>query len=140
VTRQRPRPPGRDEPGAAAASATPRLLLVVGDDRPVRAALAALPGLARARVLAAADAETAAARLPEGGVDLVLTEVELPGRSGIWLAEWVAMHAPAVRVVLMSATLPPSGTVFPRSVLRFVRPPISRGVLLEILADAPAGP
>lgn len=138
MTPQRPRRPGLDGDDGAAASGRIRLL-VVGDDLPVRAALAALPGPARAHLLAAADAETAAARLPAGGVDVVLTDVELPGRSGIWLAEWVAAHAPAVRVVLMSATLPPSGTVFPPSVLRFVRQPIPRDVLLEILG-APAEP
>lgn len=131
-------------PGPAASDPVPAAplvrLLVVGDPGPVRAALASLPGPARVDLIAAADAEAAVERLPAGLVDVLLTDLQLPGRSGIWLAEWIAVHAPAVRVVLMSASLPPSGTVFPPSVRRFVRKPIQSDVLLAILGDAPGEP
>jgi CheY-like chemotaxis protein len=72
-----------------------------------------------------------------GGVDLVLSDVQLPGRSGLWLAEWVHAIRPALPVVLMSGTLPEGG-LLPPSVRRFFRKPIDPETLLEALASVRA--
>jgi CheY-like chemotaxis protein len=119
-------------------------LLVVDDDEPLRIALAGLLEVAGAHVLEAPDAEEAVARLSAGPVDVLLTDLQLPGGSGIWLAEWVAAHLPALPVVLMSASLPPSGTVLPAPVWHYVRKPFDPDALREILLQAsraaPPGP
>jgi DNA-binding NtrC family response regulator len=70
---------------------------------------------------------------------VVLTGLRLPGPSGIWLADWCIGNLPGVPVVLLSAFLPPSGTILPESVRHFVRRPFDPGALLAIVARA-AGP
>jgi CheY-like chemotaxis protein len=119
-------------------------LLVVDDDELLRIALASLLEVAGANVLEAPDAEEAVSCLSAGPVDLLLSDIQLPGESGIWLAEWVAAHLPALPVVLMSASLPPSGAVLPAPVRHFVRKPFDpdalRDILLQAHRAAPPGP
>ena len=119
-------------------------LLLVDDDELLRIALAGFLELAGAHVLEAPDAEEAVSCLSAGPVDVLLTDLQLPGESGIRLAEWVAAHLPALPVVLMSASLPPSGTVLPAPVRHFVRKPFDpdalRDVLLQAHRGAPPGP
>ena len=102
----------------------------------MRIALVGLLQAAGARVTAAADAPAAIECLAISPVDLVLADFDLPGGSGIGVAEWVSAHAPALPVVLMSATLPESGTVFPASVRRFVRKPFDISALLALIRGA----
>lgn len=111
-------------------------LLVVEDDELLRIALVGLLQSVGAHVLDAPDAEAAVARLSADPVDVLLSDVQLPGRSGIWLAEWVAGHLPALPVVLMSASLPPGGAVLPAPVRSYVSKPFDPDALREILLRA----
>ncbi|HEX8272448.1 MAG TPA: response regulator [Longimicrobiaceae bacterium] len=118
-------------------------VLVVEDDEFLRDLVEELLRDAGARAVSAPDAEAAAARLEAGvEVDVVLTDLHLPGESGFWLAEWCEARAPGLPVVVMSAALPPGGSVFPRSVRRYVRKPFTPGSLLRAVEEAvrPPGP
>jgi len=42
-------------------------------------------------------------RLPEGGVDLVLLDLMLPGESGLDLCQWVKQQHPALPVIMLTA-------------------------------------
>ena len=110
-------------------------ILLVEDDEGLRAVLACLLRGAGATVLAAEDAEQAVALLSAESVDLVLTDLQLPGRSGIWLSEWILARMPSLPVVLMSAAWAASDTVFPASVRQFVRKPFSVAPLLALLVQ-----
>ncbi|HEX8363409.1 MAG TPA: response regulator [Longimicrobium sp.] len=108
-------------------------LLVVDDEELLLIALGSLLRAAGAVVLSAPDTAVALSYLFTNSVDLVLTDFHLPDRTGVWLAEWIAAHLPALPVVLMSASVPPSGTILPASVKHFVRKPFDTGTLVELL-------
>ncbi len=86
-------------------------ILAVEDEAEVRDLLASmLEGLGY-RVLAASDSTTAisAARAHEGPIDLLLTDVVLPGISGPALGRLLSNQRPEVRVLYVSGYLEGSG-------------------------------
>jgi DNA-binding NtrC family response regulator len=111
---------------------------VVEDDELLRLALASFLRTAAASVLVAGDTEGAVAAIAEDGVDVVLSDVQLPGHSGIWLAEWVHEAHPALPVILMSGTHP-RDRVLPASVRRFFRKPLDPEALIDALASLSGG-
>src|SRR5689334_14790389 len=58
---------------------------------------------ARYDVLLARTAEIAHDILKDTPVDVLVTDVHLPGRSGMDLLSWVAIEAPSTRVIVMTA-------------------------------------
>lgn len=81
---------------------TPRTILVVEDERPVRDLLAAVLRRDGFTVLSAANAEEALELEPTLPIHCLLTDVILPGMSGPDLARAVRKRAPGVKVVFMS--------------------------------------
>ncbi len=93
-----PVPPGADAP---APDAWPRTVLVVDDQPLVRDTLARLVESLGSTVLTASDgAEALAILAANPAIDLVLSDVTMPGFSGLELARRVRALAPKVRVVL----------------------------------------
>ncbi len=93
-----PVPARAERPPASAASAgagAPRVL-VVDDDPEVREMLAEMLGLGGYRVETAASAEDALRMLRGEAFDAVLSDVRMPGMSGIELYEAVARERPAL--------------------------------------------
>ncbi len=77
-------------------------LLIVDDDKNTR------EGIARAfrhdyRILTAADAEQALGLLATDSIDLVLTDLRMPGRDGLSLLRDVIVGYPGIPVILLSA-------------------------------------
>ena len=88
--------------GPAAAGAGPELALVVDDDPSVRI-IARRALEAQFRVLEVSSAEEALEILErEAGIRLVLTDVTMPGMSGLELAARIRARDSAVRIVVMS--------------------------------------
>lgn len=77
-------------------------------------------------VVVAADAEAALAALADGRFDVLLTDISLPGRSGVELAELALAADPDLRVILSSghdaAPVPPES---PLASLEFLAKPYS---------------
>ena len=92
-------------------------ILLVEDERLIRASLAQLLRQLGYRVIAAGDADEAlrAARAQQGPIDLLLSDMVLPGRSGSELAQELGRTRPETRCLFMSA--------FPSEVL------VERGLL-----------
>jgi CheY-like chemotaxis protein len=90
--------PGRPEP----ASPAPRRVLVVDDDQAVRETL--VQGLSREGyvVRAASDVGDAVALLGREPVDLVVTDLVLPGGSGLEVARTVKRAQPGTPVILVT--------------------------------------
>ena len=77
-------------------------VLIVDDDKATREGLALALGRVY-RVLTAADAEGALRVLTGQSVDLVLTDLRMPGRDGLSLLRDIAVSHPGVPVILLSA-------------------------------------
>jgi two-component system response regulator PilR (NtrC family) len=78
-------------------------VLVVDDERSMREFLTILLRKQNYEVESVENAEGAMARLQEGGVDLVLTDLKLGGQSGLDVLEYVKEREPSVQVILMTA-------------------------------------
>jgi DNA-binding response OmpR family regulator len=77
-------------------------VLVVEEEEGIRAALLDALMAVGHRVEAAADADAALARLGQGGIDVVVTDLALRDRSGLQLASAVKKRSPGTAVVLLT--------------------------------------
>jgi len=80
-----------------------RLILVVDDEEPQRRVLAGFLRKTGYEVEAVGSAEEALALVAARTVDLVLTDIRMPGQSGVELLEAVRAVNPEIPVVLMTA-------------------------------------
>ncbi|WP_422507852.1 response regulator [Stenotrophomonas sp. GZD-301] len=105
-------------------------IVLAEDQAMVRGALSALLGLeADIEVLgSAADGEEAWRMLQQFTPDVLVTDIEMPGLSGLELAQRIARHALPIKVVIV--------TTFARS--GFLRRALDAGVCGYLLKDAPA--
>lgn len=78
-------------------------ILIVEDDHDLREALVTTLELARFRVREAANAEEALARLAESPVDMVVSDVNMPGLSGHELLREVQRLYPGLPMMLITA-------------------------------------
>lgn len=119
----------------AKAAENAKTILVVDDEEWIRVALRTLLEQQGYRVLAAHDTQSAleTERDFAGTIDLLLTDVQMPGRSGVELAHELRARRPVVRVLLMSghpdaATL---ATARPGSEVEFLPKPFEGRALLR---------
>jgi DNA-binding NtrC family response regulator len=84
-------------------TAESRHILIVDDDAAIRTSLAEAVSEWEAEVRVAASATEALARVAERVPDLVLSDVRMPGASGVDLLELLRERAPDADVVLMTA-------------------------------------
>lgn len=105
-------------------------VLLAEDQALLRGALAALLGMeADIEVVdSVGDGESAWRALQRLGPDLLLTDIEMPGVSGLELAQRVQRHGLAVRVVIVTTFARPG----------FLRRALDAGVMGYLLKDAPA--
>ncbi len=96
-------PPGSEpgyDTGPRVSGAT---VLVVDDNLALAENLAEILALGGFRTTLADSAETAYLRVQKGGIAAVVSDVRLPGRSGIDLVDAIRKDHADVRVILMSA-------------------------------------
>lgn len=105
-------------------------ILIAEDQAMLRGALTALLGMeSDIEVLgAAADGESAWRELQRLSPDILVTDIEMPGLTGLELAQRIQRHALPVRVVIV--------TTFARG--GFLRRALDAGVAGYLLKDAPA--
>lgn len=105
-------------------------VLLAEDQAMVRGALAALLNLERdIEVIAAvADGETAWREIQRDSPDILLTDIEMPGLTGLELAQRIHRHELPIHVVIV--------TTFARA--GFLRRALDAGVKGYLLKDAPA--
>lgn len=104
-------------------------ILLAEDQAMVRGALAALLGMESGfDVTQAEDGDKALALLKQQTFDILLTDIEMPGRSGLELAQWVLQHKLPTKTIII--------TTFGRS--GYIRRAIDMGVSGFLLKDAPS--
>ncbi|ALZ74819.1 response regulator transcription factor [Rheinheimera sp. F8] len=103
-------------------------ILLAEDQAMVRGALASLLRLSSSHELVeAADGDSALKLLKAEHFDVLLTDIEMPGRSGLELAAWLQQQQSKIKVIVI--------TTFGRS--GYVRRALDCGVSGFLLKDAP---
>lgn len=103
-------------------------ILLAEDQAMVRGALAGLLRLeAGVSVTEAAEGKSALTQLKQQAFDVLLTDIEMPGMTGIELAQYVQQHLASTKVIII--------TTFGRS--GYVKRAMDAGVSGFLLKDAP---
>ena len=132
-----------EAPAAHAEPAPRERVLVVDDDADVRAVVAGLLRHAGYGVETAVDGTDALARLegPRAPVDLVLTDLVMPGLTGAELARVVRQRHPGLRLMLMSGyAATASDLTQDLGGVRLLQKPPSSATLLAAVREVLAAP
>ena len=119
------------------ASATPATLLVADDDPAVRQSLERTLTREGYAVVLAPDGQAALERLRAGGIDLVLTDLKMPGLTGLeFLAR--ARRAPDVDFILLTAfgTVEEAVKAMKDGAIDFITKPFQRAQLIKVVRQA----
>lgn len=113
----------------------PGVVLVVDDDDPVRVMLARLLRTQGYAVLQATSAQEAYQLLDESDPDLVISDIVMPGESGIELRRFIAEHRPDLPVILISgySTDGPAEFAARTPNTLFVQKPFAADQLLQLV-------
>ena len=123
---------------AATASALRSHILVVDDDADMLRLLSMRLTAAGYRVTAVGSAEAALNQLDIEQPQLVLSDVQLPGRDGLALFDLVRARHPALPVILLTAhgTIPDAVEATARGVFTYLTKPFDGKALLDKIAQA----
>jgi two-component system response regulator HydG len=113
----------------------PATLLIADDDPGLRESLERTLTREGYRVILASDGNAALERLQAGGVDLVLTDLKMPGLSGIELLRAVKAIAADVDVILLTAfgTVEEAVRAMKEGAYDFLTKPFQRAQLLRLI-------
>lgn len=104
-------------------------ILLAEDQSMVRGALAALLSMENGfEITQAEDGDRAWLLMKQHSYDILLTDIEMPGRSGLELAQWVLQQKSPTKTIII--------TTFGRS--GYIRRAIDMGVSGFLLKDAPS--
>lgn len=104
-------------------------ILLAEDQSMVRGALAALLGMEDGfEITQAEDGDRAWLLMKQHSYDILLTDIEMPGRSGLELAQWVLQQKIPTKTIII--------TTFGRA--GYIRRAIDMGVAGFLLKDAPS--
>src|SRR5204863_3146256 len=116
----------------------PAVLLIADDDPGLRESLERTLTREGYRVILASDGNAALERLQAGGVDLVLTDLKMPGLSGIELLRAVKAIAADVDVILLTAfgTVEEAVKAMKEGAYDFLTKPFQRAQVLRVIRQA----
>jgi two-component system response regulator HydG len=116
----------------------PANLLVADDDPGLRQSLERMLARAGHKVVLAPDGRAALTELQGGGIDLVLTDLKMPGLSGVELLRAAKAIAPDVDVILLTAfaTVEVAVSAMKDGAYDFLEKPFRGEQLLKIVAKA----
>src|SRR3989442_1624093 len=116
----------------------PATLLIADDDPGLRQSLERTLTREGYCVILASDGNAALERLQGGGVDLVLTDLKMPGLSGIELLRAAKAIAPDVDVILLTAfgTIEEAVKAMKDGAYDFLTKPVQRAQLQRVIRQA----
>jgi len=112
-------------------------VLIVDDEAPIREFLTRWLRKSNYETTEAADAEAALALVSEQQPDVVLCDVHMPGRDGLWLMEQLRGRFPRIAIVLATANddVPPAVSM-QRGVVEYLVKPFERDSVLAAVSRA----
>lgn len=118
--------------------ALPPSILVADDDELLLRAYSRVLTTNGYRVETAADGRTALGAFRERRFDLILSDIDMPGLSGIELLEAVRAHDLDVPIVIVTGTPEVNSAIraIEHGALRYLVKPVDTGALLKVAADA----
>jgi two-component system response regulator HydG len=118
--------------------AEPATLLVADDDPAVRQSLERTLTREGYRVLLASDGQAALERLQDGGIDLVLSDLKMPGLTGLELLRAAKVVAPEVDVIMLTAfgTVEEAVKAMKEGASDFLTKPFQRAQLIRVISQA----
>jgi two-component system, NtrC family, response regulator HydG len=118
--------------------AEPATLLVADDDPAVRQSLERALTREGYTVVLAPDGQAALDRLRQGGVDLLLSDLRMPGLTGLELLREVKSAVPDVDVILLTAfgTVEEAVTAMKDGAVDFLTKPFQRAQLIRVIRKA----
>ena len=113
-------------------------LLVADDDEAVRLSLERTLMREGYGVVLAADGQVALDRLRQGGIDLLLSDLRMPGLTGLELLKLAKEIAPDVDVILLTAfgTVEEAVRAMKDGAIDFLTKPLQRAQLLRVVRQA----
>ncbi|MEP6504966.1 MAG: sigma 54-interacting transcriptional regulator, partial [Betaproteobacteria bacterium] len=113
-------------------------ILVVDDDPDLLRLLSMRLSGAGYRVTATASAEEALVKIAMERPQLVLSDVQLPGKDGLALFDAIRVQHPSLPVILLTAhgTIPDAVEATSRGVFTYLTKPFDGKALLDIIANA----
>src|SRR4029434_4326577 len=110
-------------------------LLVADDDPAVRQSLERMLAREGYQVVLAPDGQAAIERLRQGGVDLLLSDLRMPGLTGLELLREVKAAVPDVDVIMLTAfgTVEEAVTAMKEGAADFLTKAFHRGQLIRAL-------
>jgi two-component system response regulator HydG len=116
----------------------PANILVADDDPGLRESLERTLAREGYRVVVASDGQAALERLQGGGIDLVLTDLKMPGLNGIELLRAAKAIAPDVDVILLTAfgTIEEAVKAMKDGAYDFLTKPVQRAQLQRVIRQA----
>jgi two-component system response regulator HydG len=115
-----------------------RTLLVADDDPGLRESLERTLSREGYRVLLASDGQAALERLQAGGIDLIVTDLKMPGLTGLELLRAAKAIAPGIDVILLTAfgTVEEAVKAMKDGAYDFLTKPFRREQLLKLIDKA----
>ena len=116
----------------------PATLLIADDDPGLRESLERTLTREGYRVVLASDGNAALERLRDGGIDLVLTDLKMPGLTGIEVLRAAKAIAPDVDVILLTAfgTVEEAVRAMKDGAYDFLTKPFQRAQVLRLIRQA----
>ena len=113
-------------------------LLVADDDEAVRLSLERALTREGYGVVLATDGQAALDRLRQGGIDLLLSDLKMPGLTGLELLKLAKEVAPDVDVILLTAfgTVEEAVRAMKDGAIDFLTKPLQRAQLLRVVRQA----
>ncbi len=113
-------------------------ILVVDDKRDLARGIALVLGKLPAEIAVAYSAEEALERLEQNPADVVLSDIRMPGRDGLWLLDCVRERWPQTRVILFTGygTIDSAGDAMKRGAFDYLTKPFNNDELLVVTKRA----
>jgi len=113
-------------------------VLVVDDERSIRVTVETFLRREGHTVWTAEDADAALARLAEGGIDIVVSDVILPRVTGVELLRQIHGMSPDVQVIMMTGqpTIDTAAEAVRQGAFDYLRKPVTRNLIVRTVANA----